>query len=74
MLGEPRCKSCESLNLNHFSGELALHFRGLEGLNKPIVWVFPQVVVCLDCGLAEFQVPQEQLAQLSKGGSRAQSA
>jgi len=37
-----------------------MHFRGLDGLNKPIVWVFPEILVCLDCGLAEFEVPEEQ--------------
>jgi hypothetical protein len=49
-----------SENQNSFGGEIALHFRGLAGLNKPIVWVFPQVLVCLNCGFAEFVVPEEQ--------------
>ena len=33
-------------------------------LTKPIVWVFPKVLVCLDCGFAEFAVPDEQLETL----------
>jgi hypothetical protein len=40
------------------------HFPGTEGLNKPTVWLFPEVVVCLDCGLAEFTVPEQELSAL----------
>jgi hypothetical protein len=41
-----------------------LHFRGLEGLNKPIVWVFEDVSVCLDCGFAQFVVAEGELEVL----------
>jgi hypothetical protein len=37
--------------------EIAIHFPGVKGLEKPIVWVFPEVSVCLSCGNAEFVVP-----------------
>lgn len=46
---------------------MAIHFPGLAGLNKPIVWVFPNVLVCLDCGSAIFDVPQRELEVLSTG-------
>ena len=46
---------------------MALHFPGLDGLNKPIVWVFPKISVCLDCGLAEFIVPEKELEVLRTG-------
>jgi hypothetical protein len=36
-------------------------------LNKPGVWVFPKVVVCLDCGCSWFTVPETELALLAKG-------
>ena len=58
------CRYCRSVNQNTFSGELALHFRGLDGLNKPIVWVFQDVSVCLDCGYAQFTVPERELEVL----------
>ena len=51
------CKACGSDTLSTFNGEVAIHFPGLEGLKEPIVWVFPKVVVCLSCGLAQFAVP-----------------
>jgi len=44
-----------------------LHFPGYEGLTKPTVWLFPKVVVCLDCGFAEFTVSLTDLPQLEIG-------
>jgi len=39
-----------------FSGEVAIHIPGLEGQNEPTVWVFPQILLCLNCGVAQFLV------------------
>ena len=45
-----------------FAGEICLHFPGgLESLDKPLVWAFPKVVVCLECGTAQFTVPDTEL-------------
>src|SRR5215469_1708011 len=55
------CKKCSSKNRGTFSAEVAIHFPGVEGLDKPIVWVFSELLVCLDCGLAEFVVPEREL-------------
>ena len=60
-----RCKSCQSENEGTFNGEMALHHPGLEGLQEPIVWVFPKVSVCLNCGFAEFTVPEQELQELA---------
>lgn len=62
-----RCKYCNAENQSAFSGEVALHFRGLEGLKKPIVWVFPDVTVCLNCGMAVFKAPERELQVLRTG-------
>ena len=43
-----------------------IHFPGLKNIDKPAVWVFAEVVVCLDCGTAKFAVPEEELHQLAK--------
>jgi hypothetical protein len=61
------CKSCLSEHQSNLNGEVAIHFPGLKGLEKPIVWVFPKLVVCLDCGLTEFTVPERELGVIVKG-------
>ena len=61
------CKGCHSDKQRVFNGEIAIHFRGLGGLDKPIVWVFPKLGVCLDCGFTEFTVPERELQVLSQG-------
>jgi hypothetical protein len=45
---------------------MAIHFPGLKNIDKPIVWVFPKIVVCLDCGTAEFALTEDELRQLAK--------
>jgi hypothetical protein len=60
------CPNCGSDQIQEFDGDIAIHFPGLDGLNKPIVWVSPKVLACLNCGGAEFQVPQDQLRVLDE--------
>ena len=62
-----QCKSCGTENQKKFTAEIAIHFPGLKGLEKPIVWVFPELLVCLNCGDAEFAVPESELRVLAKG-------
>ena len=61
------CKRCTSDSQRAFSGEVAIHFPGLTGLDKPIVWMFPMPLVCLDCGFTEFTVPEKELRVLVQG-------
>jgi len=61
------CKSCGSANQSKFIGEIGIHFPGFKNIDKPIVWVFPEIVICLDCGTAEFAVPEAELRLLAKG-------
>jgi len=58
------CKSCQSEHQSNLNGEIAIHFPGPNGLNKPIVWVFPNLLVCLDCGFTEFEIPRNELQQV----------
>jgi len=46
---------------------MAIHFPGLKNIDKPVAWMFPELVVCLDCGTAEFTVPKSELPLLAKG-------
>jgi hypothetical protein len=66
------CKRCAFDDQKNFNGELALHFPGMAGLDKPIVWIFPKLLVCLRCGFGEFVVPDEQVEQLKNGDLPAQ--
>ena len=65
------CKSCGSVNQRKFGAEMGIHFLGLKNIDKPAVLVFPELVVCLDCGTAEFAVPEAELRQLAKGNAAA---
>ena len=65
------CKTCASVNQKKFSAEMGIHFPELKDIDKPVVWVFPEVVVCLDCGMAEFSVPKAELRQLEQSDSAA---
>lgn len=61
------CLSCASQNLVTLSVEMNMHFTGLRNIDKPGVWLFPDVLVCLDCGYSQFSVPAVELARLAEG-------
>jgi hypothetical protein len=61
------CKKCDSGNQREFNGELAIQFSGIAGLQRPIVWTFQKLLVCLDCGHAEFSIPARELSVLVTG-------
>jgi hypothetical protein len=67
------CNSCGSVNQGKFTSEIDIHFPGLSNVKKSPVLVYPELLVCLNCGKAEFTVPKEELALLAKsdatGGS-----
>jgi len=63
------CKQCSSENQITFNAEMNFHFGGREGLEKPTVWAFPQILVCLDCGFSEFVVAETELKALAAGNS-----
>jgi hypothetical protein len=65
--GQVLCKSCGTVNRRKFIGEICIHFPGLKNIDKPLVWVFPEIVLCLDCGMAIFVVPETELRLLAKG-------
>jgi Zn ribbon nucleic-acid-binding protein len=65
------CPSCGSVNQQKFSAEIGIHFPELKSIDKPVVWVFPEIVVCLGCGTAQFAIPETELRQLAKGDAAA---
>ena len=59
------CKVCLSENQRTFRTEMNVHFSGRDGLEKPTVWAFPEILVCLDCGFSEFVVAETELRALA---------
>ena len=60
-------QKCVCENYQEFVGEVAIHFPGIKGLQRPIVYTFPKVRVCLECGHADFTVPARELKVLVTG-------
>jgi hypothetical protein len=58
------CGHCSSGRQKEFPAEVAIHFGGLDGLDKPLVWVFPKLRVCLNCGATTLTVPERELRVL----------
>ena len=59
--------------MGSFNGEIAVHFKGLKNMDEPTVLLFRELVVCLNCGVTEFVVPERELRLLAKrGGSGAE--
>lgn len=65
------CKSCGAVNRRKFTAEIGIHSSGLKNIDLPVVWVFPELAVCVECGTAEFAVPEVELRLLAKGEAAA---
>jgi hypothetical protein len=61
------CPSCRSNSQRVFPAEANIHFPGREGLDKPTVWAFPQMLICLKCGLTQFVIREAELRELNEG-------
>src|SRR5207302_834461 len=59
--GQMSCKSCKSENQSRLATEIAIH---LPGLNTPHLFLYPRLLVCLDCGFTEFSIPEAELRRL----------
>jgi hypothetical protein len=68
------CQSRESAKQAEFTAEILIHFPGLKNLDKPAVWLFPKLLVCLECGSARFNVPETELASIAKATVASESS
>ena len=59
------CTFCGSSNQREFPAEVNIHLPFLKNEGNPGVFVFPKLLVCLDCGASSFITPVSQLSQLS---------
>jgi hypothetical protein len=60
------CRSCGLGNQRKFAAEMSVHVLGMENVDKPIVWVFPKLLVCMDCGFTELTIAENELHLLGK--------
>jgi hypothetical protein len=51
--------------------EINIHYSGAAYPGDPGLFVFPRVMVCLDCGVSQFIVGEDELAQIvARSGKR----
>jgi hypothetical protein len=60
------CLVCRSGNQAERSAEMVIHLSGRENLDTPGAWVFPKLLVCLDCGFSHFTLQKTELAGVAK--------
>ena len=61
------CPSCRSVKQAEFTAEMVIHYPGLKNINRPGIWLFPELLVCLDCGFCRFTVPETEMASFAEG-------
>lgn len=54
------CSLCSSLNEAEFNSETVIHQSGLKHLDDSGEFVFPKVLVCLDCDASRFSMPVKE--------------
>jgi hypothetical protein len=57
------CSSCRSDAVKVFASEINIHLQTIENATKSIL-TFPKLLICLDCGLADFLLAEEELRSL----------
>jgi len=65
------CKACKSSNLRELPAEIAIHFPGMANLDRPAVFGYPRLLVCLDCGFTETVLEAAELWQIRGSDSAA---
>ena len=63
------CRACRSVNQIEFPAEINIHFPGPENFETPTVWVFPRLLVCLNCGFTEFFIRDTDVRRIKTPGS-----
>jgi hypothetical protein len=58
------CAGCHSRNQAEMNTEINIHYSGTAYPGNPGLFVFPTVMVCLDCGVSQFIVGEDELAQI----------
>jgi hypothetical protein len=62
------CFSCRSENVKAFTSEINIHFPGKANQTKSFL-AYPKLLVCLDCGLADVLLSEDELRNLRETDS-----
>jgi len=57
------CFSCRSENVKAFDSEISIHFPAKSNLTNSLL-ASPKLLVCLDCGLADVLLSEDELRNL----------
>jgi len=57
--------ACRSENVKAFTSEINIHFPGKANLTKSVL-AFPKLLVCMDCGLADVLLSEDELRNLKE--------
>ena len=60
------CVCCRSVKQAELTAEMLIHFPRLKRLDKPGVFLFPRLMVCMDCGFSRFTVAKTELESIAK--------
>jgi hypothetical protein len=63
------CKRCGLDNQKEVDAEINIHFPGLKNLDRPSVLASPKLLVCPDCGFAEFTLRESEVLLLATGAA-----
>jgi hypothetical protein len=66
------CRFCGSNNDAEYDAEINIHLP--RDRDRAAVLVFPRLVVCLDCGVAEFAIPEAELRLLGERSAASTAA
>jgi len=58
------CRSCQSGDQVEFPSEINIHLPGIANLDKPAVFLFPSILICLNCGFSEFVIGEPELKRI----------
>jgi hypothetical protein len=59
------CPHCVSGTQAEFTAEINIQFSGATNIDRPGIFVFPNLLVCLECGFSRFTMPETELAMLA---------
>jgi len=63
------CPICASSKQGEFTAEVNVHSPGLKSLADPGFFLFPKLLVCLECGFSRFATPKTELALLASAAT-----